>query len=93
MEVAAVLYHAELGFKRQRLIDALEISCVPVTALQFIGLLSVTCCKCMHFINVDQQTVLNDLPVTLVSLLADKSWNVVAETVCFPSLFLDRRHI
>lgn len=35
----------------------------------------------MPFINVDQQTVLNDLPVTLVSLLADKSWNVVAGTV------------
>ncbi|KAI5442301.1 hypothetical protein KIW84_011391 [Lathyrus oleraceus] len=84
LEVAAVLYHAEIGFKRQWLIDALEISCVssfPSTALQFIGLLSATCCKYMPFINVDQQTVLNDLPVTLVSLLADKSWNVVAETV------------
>lgn len=30
---------------------------------------------------VDQQMVLNDLPVTLTSLLADRSWNVVAETV------------
>ncbi|KAI5411701.1 hypothetical protein KIW84_056685 [Lathyrus oleraceus] len=64
LEVVAVLYHAEIGFKRQRLIDALEISCVPVTALQFIGLLSVTCCKYMPFINVDQQTVLIDLPNT-----------------------------
>ncbi|XP_058778644.1 protein RST1-like isoform X1 [Vicia villosa] len=84
LEVAAVLYHAEIGFKRQWLIDALEISCVsslPSTALQFIGLLSATCCKYMPFIIVDQQTVLNDLPVTLVSLLADKNWNVVAETV------------
>ncbi|CAI8586069.1 unnamed protein product [Vicia faba] len=85
LEVAAVLYHAEIGFKRQWLIDALEISCVtsfPSQALQFIGLLSATCCKYMPFIIVDQQTVLNDLPVTLVSLLAaDKSWNVVAETV------------
>ncbi|KAI5436445.1 hypothetical protein KIW84_022798 [Lathyrus oleraceus] len=84
LEVAAVLYHAEIGFKRQWLIDALEISCVssfPSTALQFIGLLSVTCCKYMPFINVDQRTVLNDLPVTLVSLLADKSWNVMAEIV------------
>ncbi|CAI8594541.1 unnamed protein product [Vicia faba] len=84
LEVAAVLYHAEIGFKRQWLIDALEISCVtsfPSQAVQFIGLLSATCCKYMPFIIVDQQTVLNDLPVTLVSLLADKSWNVVAETV------------
>ena len=30
---------------------------------------------------VDQQMVVNDLPVTLVSLLADQNWNVVAETV------------
>ena len=59
----------------------LVVSNFPSTTLQFIGLLSVTCCKYMPFINVDQQTVLNDLPVTLVSLLADKSWNVVAETV------------
>lgn len=35
----------------------------------------------MPFMIVDQQMVLNDLPVTLVSLLADRSWNVVAETV------------
>lgn len=35
----------------------------------------------MPFIIADQQMVLSDLPVTLVSLLADRSWNVVAETV------------
>ncbi|WJX70216.1 hypothetical protein P8452_54347 [Trifolium repens] len=84
LEVAAVLYHAEISFKRQWLIDALEISCVssfPSTALQFVGLLSATCCKYMPFMIVDQQTVLNDLPVTLVSLLADRNWNSVAETV------------
>ncbi|PNY07220.1 hypothetical protein L195_g003707, partial [Trifolium pratense] len=84
LEVAAVLYHAEISFKRQWLIDALEISCVssfPSTALQFLGLLSATCCKYMPFMIVDQQTVLNDLPVTLVSLLADRNWNSVAETV------------
>lgn len=30
---------------------------------------------------VDEQTVLNDIPVTLTSLLADQSWAVVAESV------------
>ncbi|XP_012568053.1 protein RST1 isoform X2 [Cicer arietinum] len=83
-EVVSALYHAEISFKRQWLIDALEISCVssfPSTALQFLGLLSATCCKYMPFIIADQQMVLSDLPVTLVSLLADRSWNVVAETV------------
>jgi len=52
-----------------------------VQALQFLGLLSAACCKYMPFMIVDQQTVVNDLPVTLVSLLADQNWNVVAETV------------
>ncbi|XP_027358768.1 protein RST1 [Abrus precatorius] len=83
-EVVAALYHAEGSIKRQWLIDAVEISCVssfPSTALQFLGLLSATCCKYMPFMIVDQQMVLNNLPVTLVSLLADRSWNVVAETV------------
>lgn len=50
-------------------------------ALQFLGLLSAACCKYMPFMIVDQQMVVNDLPVTLVSLLADQNWNVVAETV------------
>lgn len=59
----------------------LSITSIILQALQFIGLLSANCCKYMPFIVVDEQTVLNDLPVTLVSLLADKSWNVVAETV------------
>ncbi|KAJ1389506.1 hypothetical protein SESBI_38241 [Sesbania bispinosa] len=76
-EVVAALHHAETSIKRQWLIDALEISC----ALQFLGLLSATCCKYMPFMIVDQQIVLNDLPVTLVSLLEDGIWNVVAETV------------
>ncbi|RDX62949.1 Protein RST1, partial [Mucuna pruriens] len=83
-EVVAALYHAEGSVKKQWLIDAVEISCVstfPSTALQFLGLLSAACCKYMPVMIVDQQTVLNDLPVTLVSLLADQSWNVVAETV------------
>ncbi|XP_057447420.1 protein RST1 isoform X2 [Lotus japonicus] len=83
-EVVAALHPAETTVKRQWLIDALEISCVssfPSTALQFIGLLSAACCKYMPLMIVNQQLVLNDLPVTLVSLLADRSWNVVAETV------------
>ena len=50
-------------------------------ALQFFGLLSASCCKYMPFMIVDQQMVVNDLSVTLVSLLADQNWNVVAETV------------
>ena len=50
-------------------------------ALQFLGLLSASCCKYMPFMIVDQQMVVNDLPVTLVSLLADQNWNVVADTV------------
>ncbi|XP_020225772.1 protein RST1 [Cajanus cajan] len=83
-EVVAALYHAEGSIKKQWLIDAVEISCVsrfPSTALQFLGLLSAACCKYMPFMIVDQHMVLNDLPVTIVSLLADQSWNVVAETV------------
>ncbi|KAL5152789.1 Protein RST1 [Glycine soja] len=83
-EVVAALYHAEGSVKKQWLIDAVEISCVssfPSTALQFLGLLSAACCKYMPFMIVDQQMVLNDLPVTLVSLLADQNWNAVAETV------------
>ncbi|OIW08937.1 hypothetical protein TanjilG_05913 [Lupinus angustifolius] len=84
VEVVAALHHAEGSVKRQWLIDAVEISCVsavPSTALQFLGLLSATCCKYMPFMIVDQQKVLNDLPVTLVSLLEDKNWENAAETI------------
>ncbi|KAK7316466.1 hypothetical protein VNO77_35522 [Canavalia gladiata] len=84
VEVVAALHHAEGSIKRQWLIDTVEISCVssfPSTALQFLGLLSATCCKYMPLMIVDQQMVLKDLPVTLVSLLSDQSWNVAAETV------------
>lgn len=65
---------------------------VILQALQFLGLLSATCCKYMPFMIVDQQMVLNDLPVTLVSLLADRSWDVVAETVV-SHLFLSTERI
>ncbi|MED6107816.1 hypothetical protein PIB30_017705 [Stylosanthes scabra] len=95
VEVVAALQHADGSIKRQWLIDAVEISCVssfPSTAFQFLGLLSATCCKYMPFMVVDQQTVLNDLPVTLVSLLDDRSWGVVAETVV-SHLFLSAERI
>ncbi|KAK7266047.1 hypothetical protein RIF29_18686 [Crotalaria pallida] len=94
VEVVAALHHAEGSVKRQWLMDAVEISCVssfPSTALQFLGLLSATCCKYMPFMIVDQQMVLNDLPVTLVSLLQDKSWDVVAETVVSHLFFSTER--
>ncbi|XP_028772347.1 protein RST1 isoform X3 [Neltuma alba] len=84
VEVVAALHHAEGSVKRQWLVDAVEISCVspyPSTVLQFIGLLSATCCKYMPVMIVDEQTVVNDIPVTLTSLLADQSWDVVAESV------------
>ncbi|KAJ7970794.1 Protein RST1 [Quillaja saponaria] len=84
IEFVAALQHAEGVVKRQWLVDAVEISCVsryPSTALQFLGLLSSTCCKYMPILILDQQTVLSDLPVTLTSLLSDSSWEVVAETV------------
>ncbi|KAF7819538.1 protein RST1 isoform X1 [Senna tora] len=84
IEVVVALHQAEGSVKRQWLVDAAEISCVsryPSTALQFLGLLSATCCKYMPLMIVDQQMVLNDLPVTLTSLLADSSWDVIAETV------------
>ncbi|KAK4282352.1 hypothetical protein QN277_013739 [Acacia crassicarpa] len=84
IEVVAALHHAEGSIKRQWLVDAVEISCVspyPSKVLQFIGLLSATCCKYMPLIIVDEQTVLNDIPVTLTSLLADQSWDIVTESV------------
>ncbi|KAL1356400.1 hypothetical protein HN51_008419 [Arachis hypogaea] len=95
VEIAAALQHADRSIKRQWLIDTVEISCIssfPSTAFQFLGLLSATCCKYMPFMIVDQQTVLNDLPVILVSLLDDKSWDVVAETVV-SHLFLSAERI
>ncbi|KAG2384157.1 Polyribonucleotide nucleotidyltransferase [Vigna angularis] len=44
---------------------------------------SVICCMLQVYalMIVDRQMVVNDLPVTLVSLLADQNWDVVAETV------------
>lgn len=50
-------------------------------ALQFLGLLCGSFSKYMPFLVVDRFTVLYDLPVTLVSLLSETSWKVVAESV------------
>ncbi|GMJ04271.1 ECERIFERUM 13, RESURRECTION1 [Hibiscus trionum] len=83
IEVVATLQHVDGSVKRQWLVDAVEISCVssyPSTALQFIGLLSGSCCKYMPLLIADQSYVLNDLPVTLTSLLSDPNWEVIAES-------------
>ncbi|PPR81272.1 hypothetical protein GOBAR_AA39444 [Gossypium barbadense] len=85
LEVVATLQHVEGSVKRQWLVDAIEISCVssyPSTALQFIGLLSGSCCKYMPLI-ADRSYVLNDIPVTLTSLLSDPNWEVVAESCTY----------
>ncbi|XP_043808563.1 protein RST1 isoform X3 [Manihot esculenta] len=82
--VAALQYAAEGSVKRQWLVDAVEISCVssyPSTALQFVGLLSGSCCKYMPLLTLDRLTVLSDLPVTLPSLLSEPSWEIVAESI------------
>ncbi|KAJ9135366.1 hypothetical protein P3X46_032557 [Hevea brasiliensis] len=84
VEVVAALQYAEGSVKRHWLVDAVEISCVssyPSTALQFLGLLSGSCCKYMPLLTLDRLTVLSDLPVTLHSLLTEPSWEVVAESI------------
>ncbi|XAR51899.1 hypothetical protein NMG60_11006692 [Bertholletia excelsa] len=84
VEVVVALQYVEGSVKRQWLLDAVEISCItsyPSTALRFVGLLSGSCSKYMPLLVVDQNIVLNDLPVTLSSLLLDSSWGVVAESV------------
>ncbi|KAK1568532.1 hypothetical protein Q3G72_025587 [Acer saccharum] len=82
VEVVAALQQADTSVKRQWLIDAVEISCVscyPSTSLQFLGLLSGSCCRYMPLLILDRITVLNDLPVTLTSLLSEPNWGTVAE--------------
>ncbi|XP_021298973.1 protein RST1 isoform X2 [Herrania umbratica] len=84
LEVVATLQLAEGSVKRQWLVDAVEISCVssyPSTVLQFLGLLSGSCCKYMPLLILDRSSVLSDLPVTLTSLLSEPSWEVIAETL------------
>ncbi|CAK7328106.1 unnamed protein product [Dovyalis caffra] len=83
-EVVAALQYADGSVKRQWLVDAVEISCVsiyPSTALQFLGLLSGSCCKYVPLLTVDELSVLSDLPVTLPSLVTEPSWEVVAESI------------
>ncbi|KAJ6754281.1 FOCADHESIN FAMILY MEMBER [Salix purpurea] len=82
VEVVAALQYADGSFKRQWLVDAVEISCVssyPSTALLFLGLLSGSCCKYGSLLTLDQLSLLSDLPVTLPSLVTEPSWEVVAE--------------
>lgn len=84
LEIVSVLQHAEGNIKRKWLVDAVELSCIanyPSTALKFLGLLAGSCCKYMPFLVLDQVTVLNDLPVTLPSLLSEGNWLVIAESV------------
>ncbi|XP_038904942.1 protein RST1 isoform X2 [Benincasa hispida] len=84
VEVVAALQLAEGNVKRQWLVDAVEISCVsvhPSTAIQFLGLLSGSFSKYMPLLILDPQCVLNNLPVTLNSLLSISGWSSIAESV------------
>ncbi|XP_020572456.1 protein RST1 isoform X2 [Phalaenopsis equestris] len=83
VELVAALFIAEASIKRQWLLDALDVSCVtanPLTAISFIGLLSGSCCKYMPLLIVEPEIVLNDLPMTLPSLLSSSGWSVIAES-------------
>lgn len=55
--------------------------CFLLQALQFLGLLSGSFCKYMPLLILDPHAVLNDLPVTLNSLLAISSWGFIAEPI------------
>ncbi|KAL5864319.1 hypothetical protein ACOSQ3_001833 [Xanthoceras sorbifolium] len=82
VEVVAALQQTDTSVKRQWVVDAVEISCVscyPSTSLQFLGLLSGSCCRYMPLLILDRVTVLNDLPVILASLLSEPNWETVAE--------------
>ncbi|CAK9322549.1 unnamed protein product [Citrullus colocynthis] len=84
VEVVAALQLAEGNVKRQWVVDAVEISCVsvhPSTAIQFLGLLSGSFSKYMPLLILDPHSVLNNLPVTLNSLLSTSGWSSIAESV------------
>ncbi|KAK9113672.1 hypothetical protein Syun_020469 [Stephania yunnanensis] len=84
VDVVAALRHAENSLKIQWLADAMEISCIskyPCTAMQFVGLLCGSCCEYMPLLKLDQVNVLRDLPVTLPSLLSNRRWTGIAESV------------
>ncbi|VAH72993.1 unnamed protein product [Triticum turgidum subsp. durum] len=78
VEVAAAVYSADNGIKKQWLLDALDIGCVtahPSTALRFVGLLCGSCCIYMPLLIVNPTNVLSDLPVTLPSFLSSSIWD------------------
>ncbi|CAM0879759.1 unnamed protein product [Alopecurus aequalis] len=78
VEVAAAVYSADNGIKKQWLLDALDIGCVtahPSTALRFVGLLCGSCCIYMPLLIVNPINVLSDLPVTLPSFLSSSIWD------------------
>ncbi|KAE8651262.1 protein RST1 isoform X2 [Cucumis sativus] len=84
VEVVAALQIAEGNVKRQWVVDVVEISCVsvhPSTAIQFVALLSSSFSKYMPLLTLDPQNVLNNLPVTLNSLLYTSAWSSIAESV------------
>ncbi|GAB2284260.1 hypothetical protein Dimus_018726 [Dionaea muscipula] len=96
VEFASAVQSAEESVKRQWLVDVLQISCVtkyPSTALQFLGLLTGTCCIYMPLLILDPTVVLSDLPVTLPSLLSSPKWSSIAETaVSYLWMSLERIH-
>lgn len=50
-------------------------------ALQFVSLLSGSCCKYMPLLMLDQVTILADLPLSLNSLLSEPGWEFLAESI------------
>ncbi|PNT70012.1 hypothetical protein BRADI_2g04280v3 [Brachypodium distachyon] len=84
VEVAAAVYSADNGIKKQWLLDALDISCVtahPSTALRFVSLLCGSCCIYMPLLIVNPTNVLSDLPVTLPSFLSSSIWDDLRNSV------------
>lgn len=50
-------------------------------ALRFLGLLCGSCCKYMPILVADKVSVLNDLPITLSTLLSGTGWDMAAVSV------------
>lgn len=55
--------------------------CFLLQAIQFLALLSSCFSKYMPLLILDPQNVLNNLPVTLNSLLSTSAWSSIAESV------------
>uniref|UniRef100_A0ACD5VJS0 Uncharacterized protein n=1 Tax=Avena sativa TaxID=4498 RepID=A0ACD5VJS0_AVESA len=84
VEVAAAVYSADNGIKKQWLLDALDTGCVtahPSTALRFVGLLCGSCCIYMPLLIVNPTNILSDLPVTLPSFLSSSIWDDLRNSV------------